>query len=1670
MVRVRARTADGVLLRGRRVDHRAPDGIPGLFRDQRRRTPDAVACSDPYRSLTYLELDQLSDELAATILRATGGCRGAVALCMHRQVGMLTALLGILKAGCHYVPVATDEPASRVRVMMDVVRPVCGVAGEGLELALDGVPVLPVPQVAHGRRRPRPLPAVAPEDPVYAMFTSGSTGTPKAVQVGSAGLSNRILWMAREFGFTAADRVLQKTPYTFDVAGWEFYVPLVSGARCVFAPPDAHHDARRIEQVITAEGITACHFVPSMLEVYLRLARVEANTSLRMVVCSGEALPAGLAARFVRRCGAELHNLYGPTEAAIDVTHWPVPRAITPEDAVPIGAPIDNVDLCVVDAEGNAVPDGEVGELWIGGVQVGLGYVGRPELTGRAFVVADGRRWYRTGDQVRIEDGQVHYLGRIDDQVKIRGVRIEPGEVEAVLQSHPAIARAVVVPVAPPDGEALDLVAVAVPAGAPAADTAQEVLGYAGTRLPRAFVPRILFWADDLPLTSSGKADRRRVRADAERRWAAAVAAAAHPDDPVAQQWWRILGTPADQRRADAGFVNLGGHSLTATRLLAAVAAAGHGEVPLSALLRDNVSLDRFRTLLSEPAERPAAPAATAGAAGTSRARSPLAPAQEPLWLLSRVLPDPSGYNVVGSLRVPADVDDAILLAAVRDVVARHDALRAWTTLTDGVPSWVYADRAEVRLRSVTAPGELTDDVVTRFAAELAGTTIPTEQPPLMNVGVLHGTRAAVLTVVLHHIIADQRTLEIVVGDLATAYAARSAGSAPQWPADAPSFADYAHEHAATVGTPRWHEDLAYWERLLHDAPARTPLPFRLDGPDDPTLTGRPTVVDLGPRLTRDIDALLAERGYTTATYFLACVAAVLAAWSGEPVVTVGMPMSRRARPAEFDLVGHVLGTVSLRLSAGDLPDPDALLAHVRDRQVEALEHATPSFQAIVRRLGLPPSLRDNPLFQVWLNDLTRVEPAPRLAGAAAHWIDVAPPAALFDLNFYLRRDDTYRLELVCGVGRYEDPVVEDMLRQVVAVAAAFAGGQRAPGGDDRPRAGAVATPAGVAATPADLVAAVRDVARWRPDGVALGHGGTSWTFAELMRRVDRVAEAVAAAGIGPGDVLQLLASRTVALPVALLGAWSAGAAVAVTDAAEPASVLAEAAAVLRPKAVMTLLPTDPLVDLAAGHPAPRRLDGISHVLFTSGSSGRPAAVAVPPGAVAATLRWYVDSFELGPADRVAMLGGVGHDPLLRDILAPLLAGGTVVVPPEGIFTAPDALFGLLHEHRVTVLNATPALLEMVLSGRPGRADAELDRLRLVVSGGAPLTAGLVRALRTVTPARVVNAYGTTETPQIASCQEVAAYGGPVLGGAAVPDAAVLPVGAGVGGAELAVVRADGAPAPVGQVGEVVVRSPYLAAGYLDGSGRTGGFDPERGAYRTGDRGRFDPAGAVVLDGRLDRQFSIDGHRLDPEQVERAALRHPGIRQALARLRPTPAGPVLSLSVVPVPGTAVPSAAELRSHLRAYLPRYAVPTEITVAGEVITDHHHKVVGVRAPVSDSAPTEAGASPDAALDELAGLVREVVGAQVARTENFFDAGLTSMAMVRLHAALCERLAVDIPVTAMFAHPNLTALARFIANGSRDRAPIPVPELAAGAPDGDRAERRRQLRQRIRGDFGR
>ncbi|WP_374089708.1 amino acid adenylation domain-containing protein [Methylomicrobium lacus] len=557
------------------VDYPKDRCIHQLFEAQAELTPNTIALTFEAQSLSYAELNAKANRLAHCLVARGVGPDVLVGLCIERSLEMVIGLLGILKAGGAYVPLDPHYPEERLAFMLADIAPPWVLtqaelaagrdfgAAQVLSLDSDWVQVESYPSVNPDSR-------LGPDNLAYCIYTSGSTGTPKGAGVPHQGILNRLQWMQAEYRLDAGDSVLQKTPYSFDVSVWEFFWPLMAGARLVVAAPELHKDSQGLAELVRRERITTLHFVPSMLQAFVETPEVETCTSIKRVICSGEALPADLVARFQQKLPADLHNLYGPTEASVDVSYWACPPACD-ETEIPIGKPIANIRLYILDRELNPVPVGTPGELHIAGVGLGRGYLNRPDLSAEKFIPdpygPTGSRMYKTGDLVRYRaEGNIDYLGRLDHQVKLRGFRIELGEIEAQLLAHPEVKEAVVLAREDQPGDKR-LVAYLVEdqLGTLLLDTLKAQLKQA---LPDYMVPSAFVILDEMPLSANGKLDRKRLPApDANSALGREYEAPeGKVEVKVAEVWQELLGFGPISRNDH--FFELGGHSLMAITLI----------------------------------------------------------------------------------------------------------------------------------------------------------------------------------------------------------------------------------------------------------------------------------------------------------------------------------------------------------------------------------------------------------------------------------------------------------------------------------------------------------------------------------------------------------------------------------------------------------------------------------------------------------------------------------------------------------------------------------------------------------------------------------------------------------------------------------------------------------------------------------------------------------------------------------------------------------------------------------------------------------------------------------------------------------------------------------------------------------------------------------------------
>ncbi|MFE2531488.1 non-ribosomal peptide synthase/polyketide synthase [Streptomyces sp. NPDC059371] len=1500
--------------------HLAGESVPvpdttlaAAFEAQVARTSEAAAAVDEGETLSYRELDLRADRLARR-LRARGAGPGTVvAVAVPRSTDLLVALLGVLKAGAAYLPVDMDYPADRVTHMLADSGAATVVTTTGTAPRLPSLPGL-VPLLVDAPSEPSvasaPPPAPAgPDDPAYLIYTSGSTGRPKGVVVTHRAIVNRLAWMQDQYRLTADDRVLQKTPASFDVSVWEFFWALCEGACVVLARPDGHRDPAYLAGLVREQRVTTLHFVPSMLEAFLRSEEITADPtwsrSLRRAFSSGEALPGSAAAEWHELTGVPLHNLYGPTEAAVDVTHHPYDG--TPGTTVPIGRPVWNTGLHVLDACLRPVPEGVPGELYLTGVQLARGYHARPSLTAERFVAdpygGPGERMYRTGDLVRRRaDGVVEYFGRTDRQVKIRGNRIELGEIEAALARHPAVAQAAVTVA---DGT---LVAYAVPARGAAPEPA-ELLARLARSLPAPMVPGACVVLDTLPLTPSGKLDRAALPAPTTVR-AEPRAPRSDRERTLTEIFAAVL--KLDEVGIDDDFFMLGGDSITSIGVSSRARRAGLEVNP-----RD-VFEHRTPAALATAAVPGAGPARAARSAfaltleETERVHRlspgpvediwPLAPLQEGLFFHSTY---DSGaldvYTVHESfdLAVPLDADR--LRGAVAVLLERNPGLRAGFT-SEGLRQpvqFIVADPPvpleEVDLSALTA-GQQDARLVELTEAERARRFDLTRpllfRVLLVRLGAGRGDR---LIIGRHLLLWDGWSAWTFLDQLFALY--ESGGDPGSLPA------------------PGSYRDYLTWLEVQDDAVATGAWRTALAGLDEPTLLAaadqglEPGIPD---RLDAVLTAELGERlrgqarrhGLTLNSVLTAAWGLTLAAATGRTDVVFGTTVA--GRPSEVPDIEHVIGmflnTVPARIAYDPAESVLELLRRVQDERLAVMPYEYLGLGVLQAETGHR-RLFDT-LFVLRNSDTEErlAELAERHGATAVANVD----ATHYPVNLVVTPGRCIQVMLTHRPDVVPRPRAQALLDRFTLLLERLAADPDAPVGrldpllPDEQAALAAEHATSRVPAPEDTIADLLAVqAAATPDAVALVFGDSTLTYAELDTRINRTAGLLLARGAGPERVVALGLPRSPDMVVALFAVLRTGAAylpleldhpddrlAAMLDDARPALILSTAPVAARfPGAAAgtpRVLLDDPAVEAElAALPADftRRRFSLEHpayVIYTSGSTGRPKGVVTPyRGLTNMQLNHQREIFTPAIASaggrrlRIAHTVSFAFDMSWEELLW-LVEGHEVHICDEELRRDAEALVAYCETHRVDVVNVTPTYAHLLME----QGLLEGHRPPLVLLGGEAVSETVWNRLRDTEGTYGYNLYGPTE------------YTINTLGGGTL-DSATPTVGRPIRGTRAHILDAWLRPLPEGVPGELYIAGIGLARGYLDRPGLTAERfvadpfgEPGERMYRTGDLVRRNPDGNLDFLGRTDDQVKIRGYRVEPGEIETALAQHPTVAQA----------------------------------------------------------------------------------------------------------------------------------------------------------------------------------------------
>ena len=1592
------------------------------------------------RSLTYRNFGARVHCLARFLISRDIGPESIVAVAMPRSIDQLVVIHAIIHAGAAYLPLDSSLPPARLSHMIETASPVM-VLGARLDssvpvidpLTLDLSAFCTDPIADSERRAP-----LRGHNTAYVLFTSGSTGTPKGVAVSHASIVNRLLWMQDTYPLDGTDVVLHKTPVTFDVSVWELFWPHLAGARTVIAEPEGHRDPVYLSSLIRDEGVTVTHFVPSMLDLFLTHGDADDLGSLRRIFASGEALSRASVDRVHAVLATELHNLYGPTEAAVDVTYHRTAALDT--GPVPIGVPVWNTQVRVLDAALRTVPLGAIGELYLSGDQVARGYTARPGMTSNRFVADPchgGGRMYRTGDLVRwTAEGELQYLGRNDFQVKLRGQRLELGEIEAALLRVAGVTGAVATVRASAAGDRL----VAYVCGS--ADEA-AVRAHVESELPAYMAPSAYVRLARLPLSRNGKLDRSALP-DPAAPTSEIVPAHGETEIAVARIFAEVLGVP--EVGVTTSWFELGGNSLTATQVVARMGA----ELGSAVGVRD---------LFDNPTVRGLAGRSTSDATGPALERVPrpasipLAPNQHRMWLLNRFDPSSGAYNIAGALSLNGELDAEALVAAVHDVLDRHEALRTVYPDSPDGPRQVIIDSScstsdplDVRI-SDTREAALTGAVIGLAVRGFDVTERPPVRAHVLRVSPVHH----VLVVVVHHIAADGWSMRPLARDVMLAYGARAAGRSPEWSPLPIQYPDYALWKLRALGSESEPDSpiakqLAFWSAELDGVPELLPLPTDRRRPAVASHRGDTVSFDIPADTHRAVVDLARSTGTTQFMVVHTALAVLLGRLSGERDITVGTPVAGRGNAELDDLVGMFVGTLTLRTALDPSATFGETLAVVRGGDLAAYANADIPFDRVVEALTPRRSTAHHPLFQVMLS-LDEPVPTVELQGLTISPLPPVAAVAKFDLQFSLDTD-TLHGTLTYATDLFDASTADMFAQQFAAILIAGAADPAVVIGDLRAPNPTVlrGTPALRRRTlPAALSAAV--VSSAGGDAVVGEHGTVG--YPALDDASSRIARQLIARGAGPETSVVIALPRGITQITMLWAVAKTGAAFVPVDPEYPIDridyILNDSAATLGISesidsgTVEWIHPDELDSGLGSAFPIteyelvrPLRPENPAYIIYTSGSTGVPKGVTVTHTGLANLLAELTERLALDNLSRTVHFASPSFDASVLELLLAIGAGATMTIVPTDVYGGEEltaALRGVTHAF------LTPAAAATV------DPDSVPD-LRALVVGGEACTPELVSMW--ADRVSLFNAYGPTEATIATTMTNPLGADAPIH------------IGAPVRGVEAYVLDSRLHPVPVGVIGELYLGGDALARGYNGRFSATAAsfvadpFGNGRRLYRTGDRVRGVRAASdrhatdyQVLDyhGRADHQVKVRGFRIELGEIDAVLIRHPGVDHAVSVVH---TDSVVSYVVLASPT----SMSDILGHASRSLPPHMVPRAVTVIDRVPrttsgkTDH-------RALPEPVFPTREYLAPRTPSEEVVADVFATVfdADRVGIDDDFFDLGGNSLLATRVVARINELSGTGLKVRALFESPTVAGYAAAVDTAESSDLPalrvMPRPE---------------------------
>lgn len=1625
------------------------------FLDVAARLPENVAVDEAGRTTSYGELARRARAVATHLASLDIGANDVVAIDLARSTDAIVALLGTHLAGAAYLPLGPHLPDARVQTILAESRACALLSTSRLRRPCDlERPVLELDALPCVVEPTEPATPAA-GDLAYVIYTSGSTGTPKGVAIDQGSLSHLCRWFGEYFATTPRDRFSHLATLNFDASVWEIWPALTRGACLCIVDEQVKRSPSALLQWLVDQAVSVA-WLPTVLAT--EVCRMPAKKlsqlrALRVLTAAGEKLsafaPAGLDCAF--------YNCYGPSEATVCTTVARVPAEYTGTDGAPaIGRPIAGKNVLLLDPDGQPVADGEVGEIFIYGSGLARGYLHRPDLTAERFVerewAGERVRMFRTGDLAcRDAHGELHFRGRCDNQVKICGYRVELEEVERALCREPGVVSSIAVldtSTCPPA-----LVAHVVPAAGAVLSAVELRRQLQHGLLPDYMVPAAVFFYDAFPTTGHDKVDR-----GALRRLVNGKPLDASSGDVIAL----VRAVLGDEVELDAGFLAAGGNSVAAMGLLAELKRRHDVHLSISELF----GLPRLADLEQKVSRAQGARSAWIVRRRDRTQRLPASPSQELVWFLDKLEPNNPAYIAKAMVFLRGRLDVSALHASLQDVIDRHEIYRTRFVEDDEGVVQTVEERALVALpvrEEEIAEADL-NRRCTELMTSLLGAPFDLERLPLARFALVRVTSDLhVLLHAEHHIVHDGWSYNELLRDLFTCYRDRSGGRLPQ-ARETYHFGDFSQSQRAWLATPDAARQRDYWRAKLANAPAVLELPTdRARG--EGTFRGATLRSTLSREVWQRCEALARQYDVTPFALVLAVFSVVLGRHAGSRDVCIGSGFANRNWGNAERILGMVINTVVLRNSFASDQNFDEFLLAVGRTVTEALANQELPFAEVVKMLNPPRQRGVNPLFQVFMG----FHDAP-LAKFDVDGLDVRVLEALgngaskFDLSLVViprtgqvEAGDPVNLIWEYNTTLFSGAFAERLHRSLLCALDAVLAQPTQPVCDiplvapiDRAALVRLLCPP-PQALPAwvSLDRQVEGHAAADPERTALQCIDERLSYGQLAQRVTHLAQALARAGIGPGDRVAVGVPRRCNLVALLLAIHKLGACYVPVDPRYPAERLRY---ILDDAAARLLVTEAAVADAFAGvatpmlhldnlpAPAQGELDAIAlpagavtgestaYVLYTSGSTGRPKGVAVSQAAFANFIHGIVQRTGLGRDDRLLAVTSLSFDIAGLELLVPLTLGAQVTIADEESVFDGLALQDKITRHGITVMQATPATWRLLV-GAGWRAGTPFTAL----CGGEAMPPSLAGALLAA-GATLYNLYGPTETTVWSTAHRVSA-----------PGAASVPLGRPIANTQLFVLDESMRLLPQGAVGQLYIGGLGLAQGYIGKPELTRQrfvpnpyrdlcrWSSER-LYATGDLVRVDANGDLLYLARCDEQIKLRGHRIELGEIEAALESHPQIANAAAHVVTGADGePVLVGHVVPtVAGTSL-NPADLIAHASERLPAYMVPRVLSTLERLPLTPNGKLD--RKALPGIVPAIVSQAPIAPRNQIEGTVLEEFIRVLRRpelgvNEDFFAMGGHSLQLSDLLAGINVRTGAALKIRDVFVAGTVEALAARVA----------------------------------------